>query len=129
MRDHAIMRDLDAQFDDEEETYEKVSATYGMEEIFTSDRRTGKTTRIVDNVIQLLFGGYKVKLLDHHDNGKSDPANSNLHYRVMDRIKAEHNWLIKDKHLCYDKEFKEMWIDERPKKKKKYTGSFKFKAK
>ena len=36
---------------------------------FDNERRTGKSTRIVDNIIQLLFQGYEVVVIDHiHKN-------------------------------------------------------------
>lgn len=50
-------------------------------------RRNGNTTRIVDSIIQDLFSGKKVPLLDHYH---SESANRYLRSIVEKRLRSEH---------------------------------------
>lgn len=56
-------------------------------------RCTGRTTRIVDSIIQDLFNkpGKWIPIRDHLD---SNAAHENLHKILMRRIRSEHKWLV-----------------------------------
>lgn len=51
------------------------------------DRATGKTTRLADCIIQALFSGSEVLVLDHVDHHISHRC---LAERVIRRVEAEH---------------------------------------
>lgn len=53
----------------------------------TPDRRSGNTTRIVDNAIQLLFGHGWIKVEDHYTSRNADRL---LMDRILGRLYHEH---------------------------------------
>lgn len=55
------------------------------------NRRTGRTTRIVDYYVQALFNNGCALLTDHHWGGEHPEANENLFNRVMQRLQNEHS--------------------------------------
>lgn len=56
-------------------------------EIVSGGRRTGRTTRIVDKLIQDFFNNGACCFYDHH--GTRDAA-MNVHWTVLNRLKYEH---------------------------------------
>lgn len=54
-------------------------------------RRVGNTTRIADNVIQLLFQGGKVLVHDHAYKNRLVNTNCYLFDIIKNRLKFEHN--------------------------------------
>ena len=55
--------------------------------IQTSERASGRTTRLADTYIQLLFKTGRIIVHDHHNDGRS---NTYLARHIMDRIQIEH---------------------------------------
>lgn len=53
----------------------------------TPERRSGNSTRLVDNAIQLLFTHGWIKVIDHYGGRE---ASKFLFKRVIQRIKNEH---------------------------------------
>ena len=56
-------------------------------------RRTGETTRILDNAVQELFNTGSVKLRDTHENSN---AGRHILNTLLKRLKIEHNIEQKD---------------------------------
>lgn len=54
-------------------------------------RRTGRTTRQIDEAIQVIFSGKEWVAKDHCDNGENHFANSDLFFSVIKRLTNEHN--------------------------------------
>ena len=61
----------------------------------TSKRKMGTSTRIIDNIIQLLFDGKTVVVKDYPDSKKLKDAEF-LAKRVIKRLKIEHRLTAKD---------------------------------
>lgn len=69
-----------------------ISENTYSEKIFSiAGRRSGRTTRIVDSIIQELFNGKTITIADHHMDGKDENANSMLIKKVFARLASEHN--------------------------------------
>ena len=67
-------------------TYDDVVITYA--------RRSGNTTRQIDQAIQLLFRGHAVKVIDHHCKRERmgyGNANRHLFDGILRRLQSEHN--------------------------------------
>ena len=54
------------------------------------NRRTGRTTRAIDAVIQELFNGKEVTIMDHYGTKE---ASLHMAHRVIHRLEIEHNIL------------------------------------
>lgn len=95
---------------------------------FSSQRRSGNSTKQVDLAIDLLFDGHEVVVLDHYTWGQSIAANKLLFRRILKRIETEHQFSIDDLILdesklsiCLNKEKQivlrkmsgDLWADER----------------
>lgn len=66
--------------------------------VIKSTYRVGNTTRIIDNIIQLLFEGKQVLIIDYpHPNLCNRKINKRLLELIKRRLYMEHN--IKDKDL------------------------------
>ena len=65
--------------------------TYSEKVFSVGGRRSGRTTRLVDNIIQKLFNGKTVTIADHYMDGKDKDANNYLITKVFDRLASEHN--------------------------------------
>lgn len=62
-------------------------------------RRTGRTTRQVDQWIQDLFAGKTIEVFDHYSKSATSMkevfrANNYAFKRLMNRIDSEHKWVI-----------------------------------
>lgn len=66
------------------------SSPLDAELVLSPYRRSGNTTRLVDNCIQIIFSGHVCVCEDHWEYGKNRLANKNLFERVLDRINKEH---------------------------------------
>lgn len=66
-------------------------------------RQAGNTTRMIDLIIQFLFEGNRVWVLDPWERGTNDNANKNLFDRLLRRLFREHPGIMKN-HVKYDKE-------------------------
>ena len=53
-------------------------------------RNCGNTNRQINQAIEYLFQGYRVKVLDHYCMGGRPEANRYLAGRIMDRLKNEY---------------------------------------
>lgn len=69
-----------------------VSSLEGLEHSLTTMRRDGNSTRVIDNVIQLLFKGHKVAVIDPYEWGEHFNANRFLLAGIKKRILSEHEW-------------------------------------
>ena len=78
------------------ETRKKVSSLDGVK--YSSKRRDGNTTRIIDNAIQIIFNG---DICVCEDNADYKGANRNLFKRILKRIYNE--VLVEDEDLEIDK--------------------------
>jgi len=58
--------------------------------VISEGRRKGNTTKIADKIIQLLFEGHTVAVLDHVKNGCASDNNKRLFGIVINRLKKEH---------------------------------------
>lgn len=67
--------------------------------ILKPSRRSGNTTRLADAIIQALFQGKKVSVIDHFDYGGNRSANELLFKKVFRRLEFEHG--ITEEHLEY----------------------------
>ena len=65
--------------------------TYSEKVFSVGGRRSGRTTRLVDDIIQRLFIGEMVTVADHYMDGKDKYTNNNLVTKVFDRLASEHN--------------------------------------
>lgn len=65
--------------------------TYSEKVFSVAGRRSGRTTRLVDDIIQKLFNGEIVTIADHYMDGKDKDANNYLIMKVLDRLASEHN--------------------------------------
>ena len=70
---------------DDEDNFLPVSSLEGVQIMI--GRRVGNTTRIIDNIIQSLFQGRKVRIVDH---SPSRGSLENLEHRLSDRLEHEH---------------------------------------
>jgi len=70
-----------------------VLSTSGLS--FTEERRSGNTTRIINNAIKLLFSNkgnpMEVICVDHFKSGQWKAANKHIFERIIQRIEREHN--------------------------------------
>jgi hypothetical protein len=64
-----------------------IDSTEGV--VLLDKRRCGNTTRIIDNAIQLLFQGYKVKITDH--TGNYHYGSMYVFEKVIKRLGLEHH--------------------------------------
>lgn len=75
-------------------------------------RRSGNTTRIINNAIQQLFDGKKVAVKNYPDSKKIEDAEF-LCEKIMKRLRLEHVEIVpyikkqKIRHLLF------MWIDDK----------------
>lgn len=65
--------------------YNPVSSLDGVQ--IMVGRRVGNTTRVIDNIIQLLFQGKRVRIADHSTSRGAIEA---LEHRLIDRLRMEH---------------------------------------
>ena len=65
--------------------------TYSEKVFSAAGRRSGRTTRLVDSIIQSLFNGETVTIADHYMDGKDKDANNYLITKVFTRLASEHN--------------------------------------
>jgi len=65
--------------------------TYSEKIFSVAGRRSGRTTRIVDSIIQELFNGKTITIADHHMDGKDENSNNYLIMKVFTRLASEHN--------------------------------------
>ena len=56
---------------------------------YSVNRRSGRSTRLIDEYIQELFTTGRVRVLDHHS---SREAHNDLFVRVITRLKVEHGF-------------------------------------
>ena len=56
-------------------------------------RRTGRTTRLIDNYIQELFKNKRIVVKDHYQNGNDIHINEFLVDSIMRRLALEHTGL------------------------------------
>ena len=70
------------------------------------ERQSGNSTRLIDSSIRILFEEGIVIATDHYRNGTDRAANRNLFYKVLGRLRLEHNIneLIIQKKLFIDEE-------------------------
>jgi len=84
---------------------ECVSSLEGV--YISQNRRMGNTTRIIDNIIQIIMSGKVCKIEDHY-NGRL--ARIHLLNRLCERIAMEHHFVWEDVlRIDYNKEF--IWIE------------------
>lgn len=57
-------------------------------------RRTGNSTRILDELVQALFDKGEVTVIDHYEDGTHENANKNLFSRFLKRIALEHSGIV-----------------------------------
>lgn len=64
----------------------------------------GNTTRQVNDAVDLIFKGFCVKCLDHHEDGTHTIANKMLFNRVLKRLSSENNLdhLVKNNKIRID---------------------------
>lgn len=74
------------------------STLQDSEELISSVRRSGNTTRLVDKAIQDLFSGCIIKAEDHYEREVGD---RDLYFKILKRLKHEHNLLDKDLDLNF----------------------------
>ena len=60
-------------------------------EMAKSSRRTGRSTRQIDEAIQSLFTTGFILVIDHHEHGTHSKANEQLFDRVLNRLYVEHS--------------------------------------
>ena len=53
-------------------------------------RRTGRTTRLVNNAIENLFINETISVSDHHGHGQNIQANDMLMNKIITRMNIEH---------------------------------------
>ena len=59
----------------------------------TTKRRDGNSTRQVNYAVDMLFKGYRVKVLNHYEYGGNKTANRLLMSQIIDRLRVEHHLL------------------------------------
>lgn len=70
-------------------------------------RRSGQTTRLIDQYVQQLFAspGERLMIVDHHEGGRDYHANKHLLTILDRRIKSEHGQEV---------ELRVRWEDKTP---------------
>lgn len=58
-------------------------------------RAKGNTTRQINNAIDLLFQGKKIKIVDHWENGTHKHANLHQFNTLLDRISRDYYYILK----------------------------------
>jgi hypothetical protein len=81
-----------------------VSTLEGCDNIINWERRSGNTTRLVDNAIQIIFEGYNCVVRDHHEMGENRIANKRLFDIIIKRIHSEHSWLFRENLIKIDQQ-------------------------
>jgi hypothetical protein len=76
--------------------------------LIRSERRSGNTTRLIDNAIQYIMDGYVCKITDHHP---SYEMQRNVFSRILRRIEIEHRHEF-EQYLMVNKEKFYIWIDK-----------------
>lgn len=71
------------------------------------ERRSGNTTRLIDNAIQHIMDGYVCKVLDHHP---SLDMQRYIFDRILMRIKIEHQQVY-EKYLMVNTVKFYIWLD------------------
>jgi len=66
------------------------------------NRRTGRSTRLIDDYIQRLFTRGYIQVYDHHF---TEEARKDLFNRIAKRLELEHNSFYEDKLFKFDKEY------------------------
>lgn len=60
------------------------------------ERRVGNTTRVVNEIIEILFfNNQAVQIKDHYEDGKHKEANKRVWHAVLRRLQTEHKINIK----------------------------------
>ena len=59
----------------------------------SSIRRTGRTTRLVDQAVQTIFSGKRWTSFVHYQFGRNRQSNERLFQLVLKRLSAEHAWI------------------------------------
>ena len=60
------------------------------------NRRTGRTTRLIDDAIQDLFHTGKCVIWDHYENGKNNSANQMVLDKTLVRLQNEHPLIMRE---------------------------------
>lgn len=68
----------------------RIVSTLPLYYIDESARRTGRTTRQVNEAIDSLFEGCRVIVRDHAENGNMHLANKDLLKKIIRRLEVEH---------------------------------------
>lgn len=69
--------------------------------LYVGDRRCGNSTRQVDEMVQLLFKGYAIKVTDHHGELRSDKRLLDI---LVKRLITEHTcdiYISKEDNIVY----------------------------
>lgn len=73
-------------------------------------RRTGQTTRLIDEAIQIIFSGQVWIAKDHYMNGTEHKANFYLFKGVVKRLENEHGLLNPKAHDQFKLDYKQLTI-------------------
>lgn len=74
------------------------------------ERRSGNTTRIIDNAIQIIFDGYICQIQDH--NSKFNHQNKTLFLLVKKRLDIEYQSELND-YFIYDESNMQISINKK----------------
>jgi hypothetical protein len=80
------------------------SCLYKLRDALTVKRRSGNSTRLIDNAIQIIFSGKVCVVQDHYQHGEIKMINKLLFDRVIKRLESEHrfSWMVKNGKIYAD---------------------------
>jgi hypothetical protein len=94
------------------ETFDRRRSTL-TGQVFDSGRRTGKSVRLIDNAIQIIFSGNICVVEDHPEPDKSKHADKALFKRIVKRLESEHGYMLHGGRFNLDEEALEISIKPR----------------